>query len=152
YTYDIPTTSFARVTSAPGEADCFDGTTQVCEVISSLNDDGSSIVFNFPRALAGTVAAGLENKSEIYATETAVRPPCGTLTSILNQASLGHEPSPAKAVARDSIAAAFGTALANTTQQSQKQPNSAFPTNVAGTTVTVNGRAAQVFFISPDRV
>ncbi|HXT62204.1 MAG TPA: lamin tail domain-containing protein, partial [Pyrinomonadaceae bacterium] len=152
YTYDIPTTSFARVTSAPAEADCFDGSNLACEVVSSLNDDGSTIVFNFPRALSGTVAAGLENKSEIYATDTAARPPFGTLTSILNQASLGHEPAPVKAVAPDSIAAAFGSALANTTQQSQKQADGTFPTNVAGTTVTVNGRAAQIFFVSPDRV
>jgi uncharacterized protein (TIGR03437 family) len=152
YTYDIPTTSFARVTSAPGEADCFDGSSQTCEVVSSLNDEGSTIVFNFPRALSGPVVSGLENKSEIYATGTAVRPQFGTLTSILNQASLGHEPSSIKAVAPDSIAAAFGTALANTTQQSQKQANGTFPTNVAGTTVTVNGRAAQIFFVSPDRV
>ena len=152
YTYDIPTTSFARVTSAPAEADCFDGSSQACEVVSSLNDDGSTIVFNFPRALSGTVAPGLENKSEIYATGTTVRPPFGTLTAILNQASLGHEPSSVKAVAPDSIVAAFGNALANTTQQPQKLPNGTFPTNVAGTTVTVNGRAAQIFFVSPDRV
>ncbi|HEV8188856.1 MAG TPA: Calx-beta domain-containing protein, partial [Pyrinomonadaceae bacterium] len=152
YTYDIPTTSFARVTSAPAEADCFDGSSQVCEVVSSLNDDGSIIAFNFPRALSGSVAAGLENKPEIYATETALRPPFGTLTSILNQASLGHEPSPTKAVAPESIAAALGAALANTTQQSRKLPNGTFPTNVAGTTVTVNGRTAQIIFVSPDRV
>jgi uncharacterized protein (TIGR03437 family) len=152
YIYDIPTTSFARVTSAPGEADCFDGSTQSCEVISALDDDGSIIVFNFPRVLSGPVAAGLENKSEIYATATVARPPFGTLTSILNQASLGHEPSSTKAVAPESIVAAFGAALASTTQQSQKQPNGTFPTNVAGTTVTVNGRAAQILFVSPDRV
>jgi len=152
YTYDIPTASFARVTSAPAEADCFEGSTQACEIVSSLNDDGSTIVFNFPRALSGPVATGLENKSEIYTTETAVRPPFGMLSSIVNQASLGHEPSPTKAVASDSIVAAFGSALANTTQQSQKLPNGTFPTNIAGTTVKVNGRPAQIFFVSPNRV
>src|SRR5207249_10549494 len=115
YTYDIPTATFARATSAPAEADCFDGSNAACEVVSSLNDDGSVVAFNFPRALSGPVTAGLENKSEIYATGTAVRAPFGTLTSILNQASYGHEPSPVKAVAPDSIAAAFGSALANTT-------------------------------------
>ena len=152
YTYDIPTTSFARVTSAPSEADCFDGSSQACEVVPSLNDDGSTIVFSFPRALSGAVTAGIENKSEIYATATAGRPRFGTLSSILNQASLGHEPSPTKAVAPESVAAAFGAALANVTQQSQKLPNGTFPTNVGGTIVTVNGRSAQIFFVSPDRV
>lgn len=152
YTYDIPTTTFGRITSAPAEADCFDGSNQACEVVSSLNDDGSIVAFNFPRALSGTVTAGLENKSEIYATGTATRPSSGTLTSILNQASLGHEPSSVKAVAPNSIAAAFGTALANSTQQSQPQSDGTFPTNVGGTTVTVNGRSAQIFFVSPARV
>src|SRR5207302_10829399 len=152
YTYDIPTTTFARITSAPAEADCFDGSNQACEVVSSLNDDGSIVAFNFPRALSGPVTAGLENKSEIYATGTVARPPSGTLASILNQASLGHEPSSVKAVAPNSIAAAFGSALANTTQQSQRQADGTFPMNVAGTTVTVNGRAAPIFFVAPDRV
>ncbi len=152
YTYDIPTTTFGRITSAPAEADCFDGSNQACEVVSSLNDDGSIVAFNFPRALSGAVTAGLENKSEIYATGTGARPSSGTLTSILNQASLGHEPSSVKAVAPNSIAAAFGSALANTTQQSQPQPDGTFPTSVGGTTVTVNGRSAQIFFVSPTRV
>jgi uncharacterized repeat protein (TIGR01451 family) len=153
YTYDIPTGTFARITNVSNsDADCFDGSNAACEVVSSLSDDGSTVVFNFPRALSGTVTAGLENKSEIYATGLVSRPPFGTLTSILNQASLGHEPSPIKAVAPNSIAAAFGSVLANTTQQSQKQPNGDFPTNVGGTTVTVNSRAAQIFFVSPERV
>jgi uncharacterized protein (TIGR03437 family) len=151
YTYDIPTTSFARVTSAPGEADCFDGGNVACEVMSSLNDDGTTVVFNFPRALSGAVAAGLENRSEIYATGTAVRPPFGSLTT-LNHASFGHEPNPVKAVAPNSIAVGLGSSLANTTQQSQKLPDGTFPTNVAGTTVTVNGRSAQIFFVSPTQV
>ena len=48
YTYDIPTATFARITSAPAEADCFDGSNAACEVVSSLNDDGSIVAFNFP--------------------------------------------------------------------------------------------------------
>jgi hypothetical protein len=152
YTYDIPSTTFARITSATGEADCFDGSNQACEVVSSLNDDGSIVAFNFPRSLSGGVAPGLENKTEIYATGTTARPPFGTLSSILNYASFGHEPNPVKAVAPDSIAVAQGSALANTTQQSARQPDGNFPTNVGGTTVTVNGRSAQIFFVSPTQV
>ena len=151
YTYDIPTTSFARVTSAPGEADCFDGSNAACEIVSSLNDDGSVVVFNFPRALSGTVTSGLENKSEIYSTGTATNPPFGSLT-VLNHASFGHEPNPVKGVAPNSNAVALGTALANTTLQAAKLGNGTFPTNVAGTTVTVNGRSSQIFFVSPTQV
>ncbi|PYS79692.1 MAG: hypothetical protein DMF70_12580, partial [Acidobacteria bacterium] len=152
YTFDTPTGQFARVTSAPAEADGFDAGLRVAEVVSSLNDDGSIVAFNFPRALSGVVTSGFENKSEIYETGTAVRPAFGALTAILSGASFGNEPSAIKAVAPDSIAVARGSNLANTTRQSQRLPNGTFPTNVAGTTVTVNGRAAQIFFVSPGQV
>src|SRR4029077_14304704 len=69
-----------------------------------------------------------------------------------NGASFGNEPSTTKAVAPDSIVVARGGALANTTLQSQRLPNGTFPTTVGGTTVTVNGRSAQIFFVSPGQV
>ena len=84
-------------------------------------------------------------------TGTPSRPPFGAIT-VLNGASFGKEPSTTKAIAPDSIAVATGGALANSTQQSQKFPNGTFPTNVGGTTVTVNGRAAQILFVSPGQV
>src|SRR5262249_13425648 len=52
----------------------------------------------------------------------------------------------------DSIAVARGGLLANSTQQSQRLPDGSFPTNVAGTSVSVNGRPAQIFFVSPGQV
>lgn len=152
YTFDLATGQFARVTNAPGEADGFDGTTLVTEVVSSLNDAGTIVAFNFPRVLSGPVLSGLENRSEIYVPETAARPPFGALTAILNGASFGHELSSIKALAPDSIAVARGNALANSTMQSQRLPNGSFPTNVGGTTVTVNGREAQIFFVSPGQI
>ena len=152
YSYDIPTATLGRITNAPADADCFDGSSQACEVVSSLNDDGSTAVFNFPRSLSSPVVSGLENRSEIYATSLAARPPAGELQAIVNQASFGHEGVQFSAIATNSIAAAFGTSLANTTQQSMPQADGKFPKNVAGTTVTVNGRAAQILFVSPDRV
>ncbi|HEX8844854.1 MAG TPA: Calx-beta domain-containing protein [Pyrinomonadaceae bacterium] len=151
YTYDIPTGQYARVTNAPSNADGFSGSTRLAEVVSSLNDDGSIVAFNFPRTLSGAVVTtGMENNSEIYATGTAPRPTVGTLT-ILNEASFGHEPATDKAIAPDSNASALGGALAFTTEQAQKQNNS-FPTTLGGTTVTVNGRRAQISFVSPTRV
>ncbi len=151
YTYDIPTGQFARVTNAPSSADGFDGSSRVAEVVSSLNDDGSIVAFNFPRSLSGTITSGLENDSEIYVTGTAARPTVGTLT-VLNGASFGNEPSTTKAVAPNSIAVAQGGALSFTTEQAQKQADGSFPTTVGGTTVTVNGRRAQIFFVSPTQV
>lgn len=144
YVFDIPTAQMSKITNAPSSA--------TADVVSSLNDDGSVVAFNFPRVLSGAVVnSELANDSEIYMTGTPARPPFGSIT-VLNGASLGKEPSTTKAVAPDSIAVAIGGALANSTQQSQKLPNGTFPTNVGGTTVTVNGRATQIFFVSPGQV
>ncbi|HYX28378.1 MAG TPA: Calx-beta domain-containing protein [Pyrinomonadaceae bacterium] len=144
YLYDIPTSTFSKITNAPSSA--------TAEVVSSLSDDGSVVAFNFPRVLSGAVTnSGTENNSEIYISGTPARPAFGSLT-ILNGASLGNEPATTKSVAPDSIAAARGGLLANSTQQPQRLSNGTFPTNVGGTTVTVNGRPAQIFFVSPAQV
>ena len=144
YVLDIPSSQMSKITNAPSSA--------TDDVVSSLNDDGTVVAFSFPRVLSGAVVnSELANDSEIYMTGTPTRPPFGAIT-ILNGASFGKEPSTTKAVAPDSIAVATGGALANSTQQSQKLPNGTFPTNVGGTTVTVNGRAAQIFFVSPGQV
>lgn len=144
YLYDIPTAAFSRITSAPSAA--------TTDVVSSLNDDGSVVAFSFPRVLSGAVTnSDLANDSEIYLASTQPRPSFGTLT-VLNGASLGNEPATTEAVAPDSIAVARGGLLANSTIQPQRPANGAFPTNVGGTTVTVNGRSAQIFFVSPSQV
>ena len=145
YVYDSPTATFSKITNAPSSA--------TADVVSSLNDDGSIIAFSFPRVLSGAVTnSDSANDSEIYVSAPTARPPFAALTAILNGASFGNEPSAIKAVAPDTIAVARGSVLANTTLQSQRLPNGTFPTNVAGTTVTVNGRAAQIFFVSPGQV
>lgn len=151
YTFDIPTGQLARVTNAPSGADGFDGSNRVAEVISSLNEDGSIIAFNFPRSLSGAVTSGLENNSEIYVSETAPRPTAGPLT-IFNYASFGNEPSTTKAIAPESLAVAFGGALSFTTEQASKQSDGTFPFTLGGTTVTVNGRRAQISFASLTQV
>ena len=96
YLYDLPTATFSRITNAPASA--------ATDVVSSLNDDGSVVAFNFPRVLSGAVInSELANDSEIYISTTEPRPSFGALT-ILNGASLGNEPATTKAVAPDSIA------------------------------------------------
>jgi Calx-beta domain/Lamin Tail Domain/Bacterial Ig-like domain (group 2)/WD40-like Beta Propeller Repeat len=144
YVHDVPSATFSRITNAPSTA--------TADVVSSLNDDGSIVAFSFPRVLSGPVNdSSTANNSEIYVTATPPRPAFGTLT-VVNGASFGNEPSTTKAVAPDSIAVARGGALANTTLQSQRLSNGTFPTSVGGTTVTVNGRPAQIFFVSPGQV
>jgi len=145
YTFDIPSGTLGRVTNVNNSG-------ATTDVVSSLNDDGSVIAFNFPRLLSGSVSQDVfENDSEIYLSGTPLRPAAGTLT-ILNRASMGHEPSSMKAVAPDSIAAALGSALSFTTQQAQRQADGTFPTTLGGTTVTVNGQPSQIFFVSPNEV
>jgi uncharacterized protein (TIGR03437 family) len=145
YTFDIPSGTPGRVTNVNNSG-------ATADVVSSMNDDGSVIAFSFPRLLSGSVSKEIfENDSEIYLSGTPPRPASGTLT-VLNRASFGHEPSSIKAVAPDSIAVALGAALSFTTQQSQRQPDGTFPTSVGGTTVTVNGQPARIFFVSPGEV
>jgi Tol biopolymer transport system component len=151
YTFDIPTGQFARVTNAPSNADGFDGSNRAAEVVSSLNDDGSIVAFNFPRSLSSTHTTGLENNSEIYVTGTASRPTTGSLT-VLNYASFGNEPSTTKTIAPESLAVALGDALSFTTERAQKQTDGSFPTTLGGTIVTVNGRRAQLTFASQTQV
>lgn len=144
YLYDLPTATFSKITNAPANA--------TAEVVSALSDDGSVVAFNFPRVLSGPVTnSDLANNSEIYLATTPARPGFGELT-ILNGASLGNEPATTEAVAPDSIAVARGGLLANSTQQPQRLANGTFPTEVGGTTVSVNGRPAQIFFVSPGQV
>ncbi|MEP6568164.1 MAG: lamin tail domain-containing protein [Acidobacteriota bacterium] len=145
YTFDIPSGTTGRITNMTTSG-------ATADVVSSLNDDGSVIAFNFPRLLSGPVSQDVfANDSEIYVSGTPPRPASGTIT-VLNRASMGHEPSLTEAIAPDSIAAALGGALAFTTQQAQRNEDGMFSTTVGGTTVTVNGQPAQVFFVSPNEV
>ena len=142
YVVRVATGQFTRITSAPSSAKA--------AVVSSLNDDGSLVAFNFPRVLSGTVSSSsFANNCEIYVANTGGV--FGSELIVLNGASFGHEPSDTKAVAPDSIAVALGDLLA-TTLQAQLLPGGTFPLSLGGTTVTVNNRAAQIFYVSPELV
>ena len=144
YAFDVPTAQFSQLTDAPSTA--------TAEVVSSLNDAGTIAVFNFPRVLLAPVAANnLANNSEIYVMSIGPRPASGTLT-ITNGASLGAETSTVKAVAPASIAIAQGSALASKTEHSEPLVDGSFLLSVAGTAVSVNGRAAPLLYISPTQV
>jgi uncharacterized protein (TIGR03437 family) len=145
YIYDLPTVRLARVTTAPSNA--------TAEVLSSLDDTGSLVAFNFPRVLSGEVSSPtFANNSEIYVATTEARPPFFTDLITQNGASHGHEPHSLKAVATDSIAVATGTVLAFSTAQAEPLPGGGFPLALNGTTVTVNDLPAQIFSVSPTRV
>lgn len=141
YLLDLPSGQIESVTNAPASA--------TAEIVSSLNDDGCLVAFNFPRVLSGIVSSGsFANNSEIYLASISPRPAFGSI-SILNGAAPAASP---EVVAPGSIAISRGAALAFTTQEAARQPDGGFPLRVTGTTVTVNGRSAQVFFVSPEQV
>ena len=68
--------------------------------------------------------------------------------AILNGASLGKEPAIERALAPDSVALASGVGLAGAAIQAQRQSDGTFPTILAGTTVTVNDRPAELYYAS----
>ncbi|MFX9269091.1 hypothetical protein ABTN84_18750, partial [Acinetobacter baumannii] len=75
YVHDIPTRSTLQISDAPAEA--------MAEVLSSLNDDGTLVAFNFARLLSGPVSdAALANNSEIYTATLPARPPFSTDATI----------------------------------------------------------------------
>ncbi|MFN2453799.1 MAG: lamin tail domain-containing protein [Pyrinomonadaceae bacterium] len=179
YAYDIPARQFLRVTDAPAAASGFDGTSstarKLTEVVSSLNDDGTRIAFNFPRALSGAVAdAAFANNTEIYLVSIPATPPQPTPTatpkpspvasptptptpgvlSIVNGASFGTEPANDKSLAPASLAIASGRRLADAgvSDQLSKQPDGSFPQNYRGTTLAVNNRPAQLLFVSATQI
>lgn len=72
--------------------------------------------------------------------------------TISNGASLGAEPEGNRGVAPDSIAVISGFGLAHETRQATRNTDSTFPTTLGNTSVTVNGRAAELYYVSPTQL
>lgn len=90
------------------------------------------VVVRFGNLLPGTFAATTTQNSVSVTTVSA--------------ASFIGSPAP---LGQSSIAAAFGTQLSSNLQIATGQP---LPTTLGGTTVTVGGVAAQLFFVSPGQI
>ncbi|HEV2882185.1 MAG TPA: Ig-like domain-containing protein [Pyrinomonadaceae bacterium] len=145
YLYDLPTAKFSRVTDAPSGANA--------EVVSSLNEDGSLVAFNFPRVLTQAISdADFANNSEIYLARLDARAPFSTNLQILHGASFGKEPAPVKSIAPGQIAVARGVNLALDATRSRPSDGGAFPLTLGGATLLVNGRRAQLFYASPTQI
>jgi len=145
YVHDVPTDMTTRVTDAPAAA--------TAEVIAALDDIGVIVAFNFPRALTDSVSSiEFANNAEIYVATIPKRAPFSTDLQVLNAASFGREPATEKAFAPDSIAIVRGARLALTSVEAQRQSDGSFPLTLANTSVTVDGRSAQLFFVSPAQI
>ena len=102
YLLDVPTGTIEQITNAPSSA--------TSEVVSSLNHDGTSVAFNFPRVLSGSVSdSDFANNSEIYLASLNLRPQFGQ-AKIANGATRNFSEL---RIAPDSIAIISGSFLAN---------------------------------------
>ncbi len=138
YIFDVPTGQILQVTNAPSAA--------TAEVVSSLSFDGRKVVFNFPRILSGAVSNNVfANNSEIYEAILEKRPTSGLIT-VINAASRGTEPA-STTLAAGSIVSISGSALCFETRQAK---GTTFA--LAGTTVRVGDRFAQLLDVSPNEV
>lgn len=71
--------------------------------------------------------------------------------AILNGASMGNEPQANKCVAPDSIAIISGFGLARAAIQPEPS-DGVYPTTLGGTSITVNGRPAEIYYVSSAQV
>ncbi|HKG14899.1 MAG TPA: lamin tail domain-containing protein, partial [Pyrinomonadaceae bacterium] len=144
YVYDIPTAHVTRVTNAPAGA--------TAEVVSSLDDAGSLVAFSFARSLAEPeVSPDFANDSEIFLARLEPRAQFENGLRFFNGALPAKTP-PAGALAPDSIAILTGTRLALNPSEAGRRSDGSFPSNFRNVTVTVEGRAAQIFYASPTQI
>jgi uncharacterized protein (TIGR03437 family) len=145
YLYDLPTSQLSRVTDAPATA--------TAEVVASLDDAGSLVAFNFPRVLAISVSSEeFANDSEIFIATLAARAPFSSDLKFRHGAIPNRDLAAGQSLAPGQIAIARGANLALATAQSQRLADGAFPRSFKNSSVTVNGRAAQILFVSPAQV
>ena len=96
-------------------------------------------------SLVGLLVAGL---TQILLPKTRAAATVVNSVPVASVSAASFVASPAT-LAQNSIAAAFGTQLATATQIAATQP---LPTTLAGTTVTVGGVPAQLFFVSSGQI
>ena len=144
YLHDIPTKTTTRLTDAPAGA--------TGEVVSSLDDEGTLVAFSFPRVLADRdVDETFANNPEIFLAELPRRAPSGGGLQIFSAAVPGKAP-PAGALAGGSMAILTGRNLSLSSEAAVRRADNSFPTALRNVSVSVGGRAAQIFFVSPSQI
>lgn len=140
FRYDIANNKFRQITFTDLSPLVLD---QRANNTSAFVDDaGTTITFTYDQVLLGANGAALQDVFQAY-----VRPVTVTNTTapvLTNAASFD-----ATQVARGSIVAAFGTQLANATVLT---PSGNLPFQLGGVTVTINGIAARLIFVSSGQI
>ena len=123
---------------------------------SSVTDARGEIRLMWRLATDGdlhTLTAQLDDAPSVNTTVTArnsASQPAFTVTSVIGTAGLTLDPpSENTAVAPGGLVSIFGNGLATETLNAETSP---LPTNLGGTSVTVNGIPAALLFVSPTRI
>ncbi|HZI17144.1 MAG TPA: lamin tail domain-containing protein [Pyrinomonadaceae bacterium] len=141
YAYDIPAAELSRVTNAGAVS---------AEVVASLDDEGTTLAFNFPRLLADEDARPeFAANSEIFVAALAPRAAFRADATPYNGARLNV---PARELAPGSIAVVTGTNLALESAAAERRDGDSFPSELSNVRVTVGGRASRLFYVSPTQV
>ena len=100
-----------------------------------------------------TLTAQLDDASTVSTTviaRSSGSPPAFTVTSIIGSAGLNLDPTAENtAVSPGGLVSIFGSGLATETLNAETYP---LPTELGGTSVTVNGIPAALLFVSPTRI
>jgi uncharacterized protein (TIGR03437 family) len=145
YVYDIPTDTFARVTDTRPA-----GTS---EAVASLDDEGARVAFSFPRVLADADAPEeFADDPELFVADLDPRPAFATGLRFFNAAALDKSTQPADSVAADSVVVVHGANLAPIASKASRLSDGSFPARLQNVTLTVAGRHAQLFYVSPTQI
>lgn len=140
FRYDIANNKFRQITFTDLSTLVLD---QRANTTSAFVDDaGTTITFTYDQVLLATNGAALQDVFQAYVRPVTM---ANTTAPVLANAASYDSTQ----VARGSIVAAFGTQLANATVTT---PSGNLPFQLGGVTVTVNGIAARLIFVSSGQI
>ncbi|MFN0112595.1 MAG: hypothetical protein ACKVZH_27370 [Blastocatellia bacterium] len=140
FRYDIAANKYRQITFTGPSLTVFDQRANNFSVFA--DNTGNTISFNYEANVVAANALAIQDVFQAY-----VRPVTSvnaTEAKFANAASFDNTQT-----ARGSIVAAFGTQLANATVSA---PSGNLPFQLGGVTVTVNGLAGRIIFVSPGQV
>jgi len=140
FRYDLAASKFRQITFADKSTFVFDQRDNTTEPF--VDDSGNRVTFSFSANLLAPKATAIEDLFQALVRPVTGKNPVESKTA--NAASFD-----ATQVARGSIVAAFGAQLANSTIIS---PSANLPFELGGVTVTVNGLAARLIFVSAGQI
>lgn len=148
YLYDVPADQWLNVTNVLG------GGKHVATSSVALSDDGTRAVFDFSRFLTETnLPAEAGERAEIYLAAIPASARRADDLKIRHAASLKFYDDAAGAkLAPGMIAVAVGARLALCTFSVSTPTGAEYPAEICGTTVSVGGRAARLYYVSPTQI